>query len=284
MSQTDSFTPMETQSSVEPTARSSIENLQLSSISWIDSIKYDYQADFMNFKLNSGRAYNSVVLIQAFSSAVKIGFMLSSPGGPLWAKIVMYGSAVVPVLGWTYTYLYRKYEFSDVIGWQGRRILILGNLCIILHSLFSGMTLLLWALNRDCDHPVCLPDFPEKVMPHGLLLQLFTGAVVMPMFYISHDSLAALVSFLTSFSLLLATAIILDMPKRDIASTLLISAMLLISLSIYEGSVRINYTLYSKFEKSLREQLASENKEYLLKLQTEEMRHMIGRCSADDTF
>lgn len=99
----------------------------------------------------------------------------------------------------------------------------------------------------------------------------------MPMFYMSHDALAAVVSFTISFSMLLASALVLDVHNKDIASTLMAWTMLFISLAIYEGNVYTNFTLYSKFESSLRQRLESENKEYIMKLQTEEMRHMIGK-------
>ena len=259
-------------------AAKDIEQLQLSSINWIELIKHDTEPEFLVFKLNSGRAYYSVVFVQVLLCLLKIILVVRAPGSPTYLRFTMMGSMLVPVCGWTYTYLYKSYSYSDVLGWKGRRIVILGNTCIILQSFFSGLSVLLWALNRDsCNHSTCLPDYPEEIIPYGAVMQLVTGAVAMPMFYMSHDALAAVVSFTISFSMLLASALVLDVHSKDIASTLMAWTMLFISLAIYEGNVYTNFTLYSKFESSLRQRLESENKEYIMKLQTEEMRHMIGK-------
>ena len=154
----------------------------------------------------------------------------------------------------------------------------MGNLCIILQSLSSGASLLFWALNQDtCDHSSCLPDFPERTLPFGLLVNLIVATAVFPMFYKSHDALVALVSIAISFSMLLASLFILHAATRDYISTISIFVFISVSIAIFEDSVHVNYTLYAKFETSLRERLASENKEYLMELQTDQMRHMIGK-------
>jgi hypothetical protein len=55
------------------------------------------------------------------------------------------------------------------------------------------------------------------------------------------------------------------------------SGILFATFLIYEGNIYGNYCVYVRFKMALIVKTESENKEYLLKTQTEEMRHMIGK-------
>ena len=64
-----------------------------------------------------------------------------------------------------------------------------------------------------------------------------------------------------------------QLKKDTVQFSLVISRV----LAKYECGIFSNFFSFSRFEIALREQISSENKECVLKMQTEEMRHMIGK-------
>ena len=140
--------------------------------------------------------------------------------------------------------------------------------------------ILLYALIRDvCHSDACLENYPKNLIPLGLMFFAVSGGIAMPMFYRAHDAWASLLGIIITYSIMLSSALILKLDSYDVMSICFVGLLIFFSLAIHEGTLLTNYTSYSKFETALREQMASENKEYLMKIQTEEMRHMIGNIS-----
>jgi hypothetical protein len=185
---------------------------------------------------------------------------------------------IVPLLGWVYIYLYKKYKPSDVLTFEGKRIIWIGNMCVILQAVFSGVMSVIWVITQDnCRSDACMQDFPEKIIPLGLLIHQICGGIVMPLFYTVHDVSASIISISITFTTLIAVALLLKLPSAEVFYIILTGIVISMTLVSFEGGSFINYTSFSQFETALLVKVASENQEYLLKIQTEEMRHMIGK-------
>jgi hypothetical protein len=65
----------------------------------------------------------------------------------------------------------------------------------------------------------------------------------------------------------------------EVISLAVMGVIMFYTIAKYETEVLSNFISYSKFESALRVKVASENEEYLMRTQTEGMRHMIGACT-----
>jgi hypothetical protein len=242
--------------------------------------KSDKSTEFATYKLKSSTPYTAVLLciVQTFFGFWRSAYV-SEPGVPTLLKLANYVKLIVPSLGWMYIYLYSQYEQSEIKRLKdGRRIIILGNICIILQSFFTGLLSIVWVITKDhCSAEACLEEFPEKIIPLGLLFHQICGGVAMPLFYSCHDVFSIILSIVISYSAMLVTAILLHMDNVDVVYIFLTALVISMVLAKYECGIFSNFFSFSRFEIALREQISSENKECVLKMQTEEMRHMIGK-------
>jgi cell shape-determining protein MreC len=104
------------------------------------------------------------------------------------------------------------------------------------------------------------------------------GSIAMPMIYTCHDVSVCLLSIVITYSMLIVAAVLLHLPFLDIIYLSVVGIVIFVAVANYESNMFSIFTTFSKFELTLRAKVASENKEYLMKTQTEEMRHMIGTC------
>ncbi len=72
--------------------------------------------------------------------------------------------------------------------------------------------------------------------------------------------------------------ILLDMPALDVFYSFLTGIVLFTALTVHEANVVYTFKSYMKFQETVTAKVNSENQEYLMKMQKEEMRHMIGEC------
>jgi hypothetical protein len=184
---------------------------------------------------------------------------------------------LLPLLGWAYIYKLKKYVPSDVLNVEGRRILFLGDCLLIMQSLIVGSVLLTWIVTYDnCESSHCGADLPENTLPLALVLYVFVGSIATPLFYTCHHVFASLLSIVIAYSMLLAVGIMAHVHSNELLSLFVISVLMFYVLACHQGVILSNYYNYSSFETTLRMKVTSENQEFLMKVQTEEMRHMIG--------
>jgi hypothetical protein len=203
--------------------------------------------------------------------------VLTNTGVPLPYQLIISLRNIVPFLGWIYIYKLNKYVPSDALISQRNDIMFLGDRISILQSVNVGVMLLIWTIYHDeCNSSACDGNLARGVMPLGTILYVVMGSFAMPMFYTCHHVYASLVSIVITYSMMLATAIVMGLANVDKFAVIVIGIIIFYSMASFEGIIFSNYSNYSKFASALLVKVASENKEYLMKIQTEEMRHMIG--------
>ena len=234
--------------------------------------------EFALYKLNQGYSKIAVALcVMQTITFSQAAFLISVDGVPDIYKASVYVRAFGPVLGWMYFYHFRRYVPSDVLTAEGKRIILLGNLIILLLAISLGAQLLVWVITRDdCYANICMQDYPKHIIPLRLLIRIIVASIGMPIFYSCHDASVAILSIFISMTTLFVSAMLLHAPTIDMISISFMSIVMVLMLASWEGSLYSTFVSYSKFESALRVKVSCENKEYLMKIQTDEMCHMIG--------
>jgi hypothetical protein len=262
-------------------AATSVDNQSHQGFQWVSLptlLHSDSSSDYTVFKLKQGCSYFTVYfcLFQTVFSFWRASDMLG-PGVPLWVRLSVIARCFIPPLGWLYIYLFRKHDYSDVLGAEGKRIRCLGNASILLQTLCAGSLLLAWTLTRDeCRSEACLEDFPERMLPVAVMVYSIAGVIAMPIFYPCHSVSVVLLAVVINYSALLAACFLIGAVASTTFAIGLMGTIVFFLACSYEGSAFSNYTSFSKFEIALRVKVESENKEYLMQIQREEMRHMLG--------
>ena len=148
-------------------------------------------------------------------------------------ELVTYCRIIVPILCWTYLYLSKKYDHcsSDVHIAAGKRLVFLGNTILVTHALFAGFMVLAFAFTRDsCHSEVCLQDYPEHMLPFGLLCYVVGTSIAMPMFFRAHTVKACILSVSISCSMVFASAILLKVSTVDVISIAWFSILVFLRL------------------------------------------------------
>jgi hypothetical protein len=256
------------------------ENQQGAVASWAILVHADRSADFKKFKLDRGYSKITIgfIVFDTLINFWRIIRLLRFPGATLMTQVVVCVSLLVPICEWIYIHLLKKYLRGGESRLQdGTTIIWLGNVIMMVQSACMGLLLLSWALGRDsCESDVCWEDFPEQMIPLPLLSQVICIVVAMPLVFSCNSTIVAQLSLLISYSLLFAVGLILQMPVADLLVIVSMFVFTFFTVVTYEYTVYLNYKSFSKFEFALRKKVESENKELLMKIQTEEMRNMIG--------
>lgn len=240
----------------------------------------DESSNFNSFKLNQGYSKYSIALcvFQTIFILWQTFHMEIQHSAPLVLKLIYIVRLLTIFPLWLYFYLFKQYVKSDVLSKVGKHIMFIGNMNIFLHALHSGGLLLVWTMtHHDCNtHHGCLEEYPKHTIPLSMFIEATIWSIAMSVFYSSHHISVCFASILASYVMVLTAAVILQIEHQDFLAVLFMGLAMFFILFIYEASLYVVYTSFSKFEMVLRENIALENEESLLKLQTEEMRHMIG--------
>jgi hypothetical protein len=273
------YAPYETSDDVNTNIAQQQEYQPSLSASLIEILHSDKLPDCAAFKIkesNTRVPMLACAMEMIFYAIIMV--YVTDTGVPLFYLSMTYLRIIVPCIGWAYFYLLKKHVYSNVLGSAGKRVIQLGNVVILMQSLCSSLTLLAFALTRDdCHSDKCLQDFPKQMIPLGMVFHQFLGGIVMPMLYTCHDVSVSLFSVFIYFSSMLAAAVILHLPLDEIIYISLMGIVTFFCLASYEINIYSGFTSICKFETTLLAKVDSENKEYLMKIQTEEMRHMIGK-------
>lgn len=241
-------------------------------------LKSDNSSDFAVFKLNQGFSYYAMAVI-AFQTIFNVlrAFNMNTDGVPGAIKVIAGMKCFAPIIGWIYFYLSSQYVNSTTLTAEGKRIFFFGNMSLLVHTIFTGATVLSWVLTRDdCDSDACLQDIPKHILPLGLFGNSIIGGLSMTLFFPCHDVYVCFLSMAINISSLITSVVLLGMPKMDIIGVSTVSIIMCILIVLYEENMLSLYTAFSKFKIALRAKVTSKNKEYLMETQTEEMRHMLG--------
>jgi hypothetical protein len=248
-------------------------------ISVVDIFQSDESPEFALFKLKQGYTQFTIFycVCQTLMNLWRIVMTINDTGIPLPLRIMGCVRIINPILGWAQIYRMKKYVPSDVLNAEGRRIMLLGDGMSIIHALITGAFILTWiATHANCGSRVCVQDLPDKTVPLDMVLYVLGSSISMPIFYTCHHVFASLLSIVITYSALLAVGCMAYITADDILGLLFMSSFTFFIVISFEGNMFSNFTNYSKFEITLRMKVTSENQEYLMQIQTEEMRHMIG--------
>jgi hypothetical protein len=157
---------------------------------------------------------------------------------------------------------------------------MVGNVTLLMQSISVSVTLLVWVMARDqCHSDVCMQDFPKNMLPLGQFANMVIGIVAWPIFFSCHNISVHFISMSITLSALLASAVILQVDQKELIAISGLSLAMICSLASYHGSLLSAFTSNLDFERALRVNVNCENKTYLMKIQKNEMRHMIGMYS-----
>lgn len=248
-------------------------------VSPMELVQSDKSSEYVLFKLNQHVSKYALALgvIQSFFIVYRALCSLLAEGIPSPIRVIAMLRLIVPVCVWLYFYLSSRYVPSNVLTAEGSRIIVLGNVILLLQTIFTGGMFLSWVATRDfCEHDLCLQDFPKKMLPLSFFTNIVVTSIGNPLFVTCHDVSACLLSVVITIIVLLSSTFLLHLDIIDSFAVGVMCAGIIFILFSYEGNVWIGYRSFSKFESVLRVHMANENNEYLLKTQTKEMRHMIG--------
>jgi hypothetical protein len=243
------------------------------------SFASDKSPDFAVFKLKHGDTFMPIVLSSLLTLFYSMRILIvASAQIPLFLKMATYIRVIVIPLMWCYVYLLKHYsQVGDVLSKEGRRVIQIGNAVIIVHALYSSFVLIALIMSQDeCNSVVCMQDIPAKTIPLGVTFQHVIGSIVVPLFFTCHDVSACFLSIFIAYSLMVVAGALQYLPVLDLVYIGVMGVMVFLVFVSYEVNAFFSFSSYSQFEATLLAKVASDNKEYLMQIQTEEMRHMIG--------
>ena len=198
-------------------------------------------------------------------------------GLPLFFQVVEFLMLLIPICGWTYIYFKASLTWNEKSSTSTAKVYVLGNVIVLLQAILSSLLMVSWVIERhDCHSGGCWGDTPDKVIPLRLLFIETLVVVAMPVFYACHHVAIALLSVVLIYTTVVVCALVLHLGMMDVTYIVLFGIITLAFLLTLKGSLLTNFNSYSKFETFLRKKLMSQNNELLMRLQMEEMGHMIG--------
>jgi hypothetical protein len=245
----------------------------------LETIQSDKLSDYAVFKLKQAHPQYTVFLclFQTLLFAVRILVGIKDAGIPLPLRIVFCVNCVVPLLGWAYIYSLKEYVPSDVLNAKGKRIMMLGDAMLIIQSLAMGTLLLTWiSTYDDCESTRCGANLPDKTLPLAMVLFCVVGNIAAPLFYTCHHVFSSLLSIVIPYSALVAVGFMAHLNALDLVGLFGLGIIMFYVRVLYQKKLFSNYSNSASLESTLRMKVTSENQEYLMKIQTEDMRHMIG--------
>ena len=254
--------------------------LSRQSISVTKLLRYDGNQEFKTFKQKRDVDSTLTVYFFIFQVILSVGrclVFLRDTESPLPLRvIILLRFLIVLFLGGAYVYLTRKIANSTIFDQSdGTKLLRIGNALVMALGLLEGTMMLTWAFTiGDCEVFWCKAD--KNMIPLTRILYLVGGGFANPIFYGCHSSKTSLTSSFYIYICVFVVAIQRKLLNVEVFSVAVMGIIMFYTIAKYETEVLSNFISYSKFESALRVQVASENKEYLMRTQTEEMRHMIG--------
>jgi hypothetical protein len=250
------------------------------SASLIEILDSDKSPEYAAFKLKDNQTITTSLICAVETITYGYTFIyMTTPDVPILFRLATYFRMIVPCLGWVYLYLLKKHVHSNVLTTAGKRVIQLGNAVILMQAVCASLMLLTFALTRDdCHSDKCLQDFPKKIIPLGMVFHQFLGSISLPLLITCHDVSVSLLSVFISVSMCFVGAVLLYLPFAELLYIAVMGVVTFFCLASYESKLFSCFASFCKFETTLRAKVDSENKEYLMKNQAEEMRHMIGTC------
>ena len=244
-------------------------------------IQYDGNQEFKTFKqkLDLNSTYTLYFFIfQTFLRLWRCVVVLTDgAGAPLALNLViLLRFPFILFLGVVYLYLSKKIAHSPTFNpSDGTKLMNIGNALVMSQAIFEGAMMLIWAFTiGDCEISWCQAD--KNIIPLTRVIYMLGGSIANPIFYGCHSTKASLSSICCIFASIIVVAVERHVQRIELFALVIMAIIMFYTIVKYETQVLSNYISYSKFEKALRVKVASENEEYLMKIQTEEMRHMIG--------
>ena len=114
-------------------------------ISLRDSLDSKQAQDFAVFKLKNSESFIPTVVCTIVSIFATLKSVLVTVAGePLLFKLANYSFGIIPLVGWTYVYVLRKYVHTGVLSEEGKRVIQIGNAAIIIRAIITTGVLLCW--------------------------------------------------------------------------------------------------------------------------------------------
>jgi hypothetical protein len=244
-------------------------------------IQYDDNHEFKTFKQKQDLNSTYTLYFFIFQSVLRFwrcGVVLTDgAGAPLALNLtVLLRFPVFLFLGGYYVYLSKKMVHSTVFNQSdGTKLMKIGNALVMSQAILEGAMMMLWAFTiGDCEVSWCQAD--KNIIPLTRVIYILAVSIANPIFYGCHSTKVSLSFVCVSFASIIVVAVQRHIHRLELLSLAVLGIIMFYTIAKYETQVLSNYISYSKFESALRVKVASENEEYLLKIQTEEMRHMIG--------
>ena len=248
-------------------------------ISFKRLIQYDGNQEFKTFKQKQDLNSTYTLYYFIFQNILNLWRCVDiydDTGAPLPLRInIILRFIVLLFLGAAYVYMSKKIAHSPFNQSDGTKLLNIGNILVITQAILIGTMLLIWAFTMgDCDVRFCRAD--KNTIPMTQVIFMMGGSIANPIFYGCHSAKSSLASILCIFTCIFVVAVQRNLLKLEIFAIAITGIVMFYTVAKLETQVVSNFISYSKFESALLLKVASENEEYLMRTQTEEMRHMIG--------
>jgi hypothetical protein len=267
---------------IEPTiVNNAHESGTPKSSSLFSFIEADNSPQFSLFKLKQGLSKVTIYfcIFQTVFSFWRFIVVSGDSGIPLPLRIVICIRATIfPLTGWAYIYSMKKYTTSDVLNETGKNVMLVGDLMLIIQALLMGAIMFLIAITHDsCESEGCDEDLADNTLPISVVYIAVSQSISMPIIYPCHHIFATLLATAISYTSMLIMAALLNVEDGLVFfAVAFMGFIVFFTFVTLEGSYYSIFRSISKFEDARRLKVASENHKHHLKIQTEEMRHMIG--------
>ena len=256
-------------------------------ISFKRLIQYDGNQEFKTFKQkqDSNSTYTLYFFIfQTMLNLWRFVDLYDDSGAPLPLRInIILRFIILLFLGVAYVYMSKKIAHSPFNQSDGTKLLNIGDALVISQAVLIGTMLLIWAFTiGDCDVRWCEAD--KNTIPMTQVIFMMGGSIANPIFYGCHSAKASLTSICCIYACIFVVAVQRNLLKLEIFAIAITGIVMFYTVAKLETQVVSNFISYSKFESALLLKVASENEEYLMRTQAEEMRHMIGSFIILDMF
>ena len=160
----------------------------------------------------------------------------------------------------------------------------IGSAFLIGQAVITGAALLIFVTEqkKGCESTLCGSNQPsDGILPMGYLLHNIIAAIMMPVVFVCHHFWAVPLSTFISTGFMMWSSVVVGLSANDKFLIALSGVTILLSNVSHERNTFLMYFANVQFKKAVWEKNSKENEAKLMKMQSEEMRHLIGNVAHD---
>jgi signal transduction histidine kinase len=190
---------------------------------------------------------------------------------------------LLPPISLLYIYGVYSYKYTLSNRFRKTQLNTIGSVFLLVHAAMAGLGTILWSFekNRDCEGNLCGGNDPEHVLPLRHILPNLLTSLILPIIFVGHDFWAVPMAVCITVGSSLISASMIHVAFYDSVAIAGSGIIVMLTVLNQERNMLAMSTAYSHFEVSTHENITIENEKKLMKMQTEELRHLIGNVAHD---